>query len=290
VLELRPATLDDVTEAAELMAARERADWGEWSFTAEQLRSWWAEEPAAERWLAWLDGRCAGYAQLFDDGAELAEIHDESCTHPELEGRGVATALFDCLEALAREKTFGGIRATGWTDRGRAFLTGRGYGFAESFWRMETDLGEAPPPEVPAGYRLDDYCEHEDDEALYACALRAGGDWVGGTSLGLWTRHRHSRPDYDPRGWAIARAGDEVAGAALGFPLEGRAWILDVFVAPEHQGHGLGLALLRDCFRRLREVGCTHVGLEVEAENAIRLYERAGMRVTRRYDVHEKPL
>ena len=28
----------------------------------------------------------------------------------------------------------------------------------------------------------------------------------------------------------------------------------------------------------------------IEEPNAIRLYERVGMRVTRRYDVHEKPL
>ena len=290
MIELRPATLDDAEAAAALLDAREAADFGESSRTAEDLRSWWAEEPSSPIWLAWLDGRCAGYGRLFDGAAEAAEIHDEACTHPELEGRGVATALFEQLEGLAREKSFLRIQATAWTDTGRAFLIGRDYRYTSSFWRMEKELGGDAPGEAPAGYRFDDYREHEDDEALYACAVASGEADPAGASLALWSRHRHSRTDYDPRGWAVARAGDEVVGAALGFPLGGRAWILDVFVAPEHRGCGLGLALVRDCCRRIREAGARHVGLEVEAENAVRLYERAGLRVTRRYDVHEKTL
>jgi ribosomal protein S18 acetylase RimI-like enzyme len=290
VIELRPATLDDAAAAAELLDAREAADFGESSRTADDLRGWWAEEPFAPIWLAWLDGRCAGYGRLFDGGAEVAEIHDESCTHPELEGRGVATALFGLFEGLAREKSFLRIEATAWTDTGRAFLGARGYRYASCFWRMEKEFGDEEAPGAPDGYRLDGYREHEDDEALYACAVASGGAWAYGASLALWARHRHSRADYDPRGWAVARAGEAVAGAALGFPLRGRAWILDVFVAPEHRGRGLGLALVRDCCRRLREAGAEHVGLEVDAENAVRLYERAGLRVTRRYDMHEKTL
>ena len=291
MLDLRPATLDDMPAVVELLGARESADFGQSNITEALLRGWWAEEPDAIRWLAWLEGRCAGYARLFDDGAVAAEVHDESCTHPELEGRGVGSALFDRLEEQAREKAFLEIRATAWTETGRAFLHDRGYRYLESFWRMEAELTDAPPsPRPPAGYVLDGYREHEDDEALYACATAAGGDWAGAASLELWRRQRHSRADYDPRGWAVARVAGGIAGGVLAFPLAGNAWILDVFVAPEHQHRGLGEALMLDCFRRLRDLGCTHAGLEVDAQNAIRLYERVGMRVTRRYDVHEKAL
>ena len=290
MIELRPASPDDAAAAAELFCARELRDFGATTRTEEELLGWWDEDPVAKRWLAWLDGRCAGYACLFDDDAEVAAIHDESCTHPELEGRGVATALFDLLEGLAREQAFQRIRATAWTDAGRAFLERRGYRFAASFWRMEADLGDVQPPQPPDGYRLEPYREHEDDEALYACALSADADWAYGASFALWARYRHSRADYDPRGWAVARADDAIVGGALGFPFHADAWILDVFVAPEHQGHGLGRAVVQDCLHRLRELGCTHVGLEADAENAMRLYERAGLRVTRRYDTHEKPL
>ena len=43
----------------------------------------------------------------------------------------------------------------------------------------------------------------------------------------------------------------------------------------------------------LRERGSAHVSLMVDAENttgAVRLYERAGMRMSRRYDLVDKPL
>jgi ribosomal protein S18 acetylase RimI-like enzyme len=53
---------------------------------------------------------------------------------------------------------------------------------------------------------------------------------------------------------------------------------------------GLGLALLRHAFAELGRLGADRVGLGVDAENvtgALRLYERAGMHVTRRYDTWE---
>ena len=53
------------------------------------------------------------------------------------------------------------------------------------------------------------------------------------------------------------------------------------------------MALLQSTFRALEGREVTRIGLEVDAENetgATRLYERAGMRVTRRYATYEKPL
>ena len=53
------------------------------------------------------------------------------------------------------------------------------------------------------------------------------------------------------------------------------------------------MALLQSTFRALVERDVTRIGLEVDAENetgATRLYERTGMRVTRRYATYEKLL
>jgi ribosomal protein S18 acetylase RimI-like enzyme len=55
----------------------------------------------------------------------------------------------------------------------------------------------------------------------------------------------------------------------------------------------VALALLRSVFASLRDRGITRVGLEVDditLHGALRLYERAGMRVARRTDVVEKVL
>lgn len=80
-----------------------------------------------------------------------------------------------------------------------------------------------------------------------------------------------------------------------------------VFCAPQHDGYliewlavrrpwrqrGLGLALLLESFRRLREHGIRRASLVVDSESptgATRLYERAGMHAERTYAVYRKGL
>ena len=70
-------------------------------------------------------------------------------------------------------------------------------------------------------------------------------------------------------------------------------WVSELGVAPAWRRRGLGLALLRESFRRFRETGETVAALGVDSQNptgATRLYERAGMRVLWRADVWEKEL
>lgn len=298
MLEIRPPTLEDAAGAAELFNARSLADFGDAQATPERVRAWWSEaldDLTRHAWLALDDGRVVGYARLIHSG-EVGEVHDESCTHPEFEGRGVASALLDRADELACRDGFVRSRATAVNDAGRALLRARGYELVRHFWRMEIDLDAEPPPaEPPPGFALRGYRPGEDDAAVHACHQEAFADDWGNVPrpLETWLAHRTRRSDYDPRGWVLAVAGDEIAGGSLAFPEDGLAWVLDVFVVEPVRGRGLGLALLRETFARLWPLGVRHVGLEVDAANetgATRLYERAGMRVTRRYDVYEKPL
>ena len=59
------------------------------------------------------------------------------------------------------------------------------------------------------------------------------------------------------------------------------------------RGRGLGLGLLRWSFGALAGVGMHRAALSVDAENttgAVRLYERAGMHVTHRFETWERRL
>ena len=99
---------------------------------------------------------------------------------------------------------------------------------------------------------------------------------------------RRLRPGF----WQLVVHGDEIAGAALAFGGRGLGWVLDLAVSARRRKQGLGLALLLAGFRGL-PARVPPVGLEVDSENetgATRLYERAGMRVTRRYATFEKRL
>lgn len=83
----------------------------------------------------------------------------------------------------------------------------------------------------------------------------------------------------------------EVAGQAVGFALyftsystfrtQPCLWLEDLFVLPEHRGHGAGLALLRAVAAAAVALGCPRLDWSVLDWNtdAIRFYERCGARV-----------
>ena len=96
--------------------------------------------------------------------------------------------------------------------------------------------------------------------------------------------------------WFVAEDDGEVAGIALCKPFdgeEGLGWVRVLGVRRSWRRQGLGRALLLHLFGEFHRRGFHGVGLGVDAESltgAHRLYESAGMRVYRRYDVYEKAL
>ena len=112
-----------------------------------------------------------------------------------------------------------------------------------------------------------------------------------------WREFNVGRHSFDPSLWWLVDDGDELAAVSLnawhfsGDPKFG--WINVLGVRPPWRQRGIGTALLQHSFRDFRERGATRVGLGVDGENttgAVRLYERAGMRVVRRNDTYEKAL
>jgi mycothiol synthase len=225
----------------------------------------------------------------------LANLEDESCVHPEARGRGVGARLLDFAEGWARERDLPRLHAHVVNEDGRRLVEERGHKLVRYFWRMEIDLADEPPePELP-GFTVRAYRPGEDDEALHAMHQEAFAEHWEFTPepLEKWLRWRLERSDYAPELWRVAFARGEVAGAALCFGQRHLGWVLDLAVGPGWRKRGLGLALLQSGFRALWQRGHTHVGLEVDSDNetgATRLYERAGMKVTRRYATYEKRL
>lgn len=299
-VEIRSLTLDDAPAVAALIAARDAADLDQHDpdFTGDELRDWWAArgEGLTDRaWIALAGERAVGFAKLDVEG-DCAELVDDSCVHPDWRGRGIGTRLLERFEQWAVRNGSARVRAGVLVPDGRALLEGRGYELVRHFWRMEIEQTAQPaPPAAVEGVELRPYRPGADDRALYAAVQEAFEDHWDHTPEPFeeWLRWRITRGDHDPALWLLAEAEGEIAGAALGFGSRDFGWVLDLGVRRPWRGRGLGHALLVGVFGELYRRGFTRVGLEVDAASetgATRLYERAGMRVTRQYDWYERAI
>jgi GNAT superfamily N-acetyltransferase len=186
----------------------------------------------------------------------------------------------------------------------RELLRDAGYAEVRHIWGMVIALEDAPEsPDWPAGV------------SVRACAGEADLHLAYRASEEAFRDHWHYEPKtyeqflesvtstaaLDPSLCFLAQTETvvgtvgEVIGAALceAYPALGRGWVNSLGVRPAWRGRGIGIALLRHAFGVFRERGLREAALGVDAQNptgATRLYERAGMRVERQYDVFEKTL
>ena len=165
-------------------------------------------------------------------------------------------------------------------------------------YRMAIGLdGSVRAPRWPKGLSVRSF-EHSDARAVYEAHQESFADMWEHTAdpYEEWEHWMTTREDFDPSLWFLAEAEGEVAGIALCRQDEndeslGRISVLGV--RRPWRRRGLGRALLEHAFDEFQRRGYRTVNLGVDAESltgAHRLYESAGMRVIRRFDIYEKPL
>lgn len=78
--------------------------------------------------------------------------------------------------------------------------------------------------------------------------------------------------------YLVAEVSGAVAGYAGFWQVLDEGHIMNIAVAPEHRGHGLGEALMREMLRQGNGLGIIYWTLEVRVSNtaAVRLYEKVG--------------
>jgi mycothiol synthase len=299
-------TSDRLDEALALLQASDEAIWGASDWTESDLREDWERiDLARDAWLVELDGRLAGVAQLLDRNG--ARFIGDAYVHPEMTGRGVGARMLELLEARSRE-----LEAE-WPDGERIVLQAanlvgddsapelfrmQGFTYARSFFRMVVDIAAPhPAPDWPEGVELRPFDVERDGRAVHAAVEEAFVDEWGHVAqpYEVWRERAYVVPRIDPSLVPVVWDGDEVAAVSLNYPKRNGdwGWIGTLGVREGWRRRGLGLALLRESFRRFRDTGETVVALGVDADNptgATRLYERAGMRVLWQADVWAKEL
>jgi mycothiol synthase len=298
---LRAPTEKDAAAIAQLCNALAAKLYGGADVDDTEVRRWFSmtglEQCVAER-----AGRVVGYMDV--ERREAGQFPIDARVHPDAWGTGVADALLGAAEdwAQARVAPEGVLRgfAAEPDVEVRSALDARGYRPIRHSFHMLIDATDSQPePNWPEGIAVRTYDPDRDEQRVYEANTESFADHWDFHPLPMdeWRRRSFEGENFDPALWILAEDGEELAGISLNFwHFSGDrtfGWVGVLGVRRPWRRRGLGLALLRHSFADFAARGATRVGLGVDAENttgAVRLYERAGMHIARRYDQYEKPL
>ncbi len=226
-----------------------------------------------------LDGLRDGRVISTPDGFAVLDDHDGTimlAIAPEARGQGLGTTL--AAEALQR-RPHHAFWAFHTLPAARAVAHRLGLTAVRELLRMQRPLdGETPSP-IPVGYTIRSF-QPEDAEQLVAvnAAAFAHHPEQGRLSLEDFLTMT-DQPWFDPAGCLVAL----YDGRLVGFHWTKRhdtqlGEVYVIAVHPDHEGRGLGRALLSAGLAYLEEIGCTRVQLYVEADQqrVVALYQAAG--------------
>lgn len=302
---LRPARMSDLDTVVALFTRCSLAEHGSPDFTREELLTDWqgAEfDFATDTWAVFAeDGTLAAYADAWREQA--TQIGFAGRVDPAHMGRGIGTYLL----AVADERAMrylpemppeARVTLRQWipvANRAALALVQRaGYTPIRRFWRMLIELEQPPEAPIwPKGITLRTMIVGRDEEATHAAIEDAFADHWGHPYVPFdrWRQREIAREDFDPTLWLLAMSGEEIAGVAHCRMNGDMGWVDELGVRPAWRRRGIALALLHTVFDVFSQRAVPRIGLGVDAQSttgARQLYERAGMRPNREWDVYEK--
>ncbi len=316
---IRAPRRDDVDRVVELLNARSQKLYGESQSTHESVESWWGKQglDLEQDLLLALDdrGAVAGLAFVGNEGEPHANVGCSASVHPQHEEDArlwdglVAWALRRAMDFVSLAPSEIRVAATAQAatqdSARRAALERAGFRDLRVESHMRIDLA-TPPTEArwPAGIGVraaDREADLPDIVALYRESWRDHWGFVErpyADVLTTFVSEIESRcGPVDPSLWFLAVEGQEVVGMSLCIPGlmndPSGGYIYELGVRPAWRKRGIALALLHHTFAEFRRRGYIGVELDVDSESltgALRVYERAGMRVVQQSINYEKEL
>ena len=312
----RPATMDDVEAAVELVNTCSIEQIGRPEWEVHQFRNDWQSpnlKPETDLRVVFTpDNRLVGYAGVWDWEPHL-RMFGWGNVHPGHKGRGIGTYLAQWVEGRARQsipKAPEGTRVVLLQSRlstdkaAQSLLRQQGYQMVRYGFRMFIEM-DAPPPEpvIPEGIAIRPFVREKQMRALVMADREAFRDHWGYVESPFEEEYKEfvhwidNDPDHDPSLWFLAMDGDEIVGMSLcRFKMAedpGMGHVETLGVRRPWRRQGVALALLHHSFGELYRRSQRKVSLDVDAQSltgATRVYEKAGMHVQRQTTVYEKEL
>ncbi|MCJ7625028.1 MAG: GNAT family N-acetyltransferase [Anaerolineaceae bacterium] len=313
----RPSTPEDIEALTSLFNDCSEASIGVRDHTPSLMRAEWItpETDLARdtRVVVSLDGKLVAAEKIRYIDSMPVHPAVRGCVHPDYEGLGLGTQLLEWAEARCRQliekvpSEDARVSMYTWdissNANARQLFEDNGMKPIRYSFRMLIEMQELPAIAWPEGFTLRTYNHERDAEAVYRADDETFQDHFGylkrSFEEGLKDFVHYSVEDegYDPDLWFLAVDGDQIAGYAIcrKWSYEDRetGYVSNFGVRRSWRRRGLGLALLQHAFRNYYQRGLKKVALHMDGKNltgALRLYERAGMHVHRRYDTYEQEL
>jgi mycothiol synthase len=302
-LEVRQAHEGEALEIASLLNALSRDLYGVDEFLSPDVASW-IRDPESRILVAVADQELVGWAEASPGGDVEATWWLDVLVPPHERQREIMERLVQEAEDIAHAASPQGMEAKFYLPEAdaqlRTVVRERGYQPVSYSFRMERRL-DGPPEGAawPLGINVRAFRPGTDETPVYELQMETNADQGGTFDAEPFERwcERNFGGSFDASLWFVAEAKGKPVGLCLCRPELGAdrslGWVSFVGVRRRWRRQGLGLALLLHAFEELYRRGVGRVGLGVHGENptgATRLYERAGMKVARRYDHYAKHL
>lgn len=303
--------------AVEVLNTCGRWETGAPSTSLEEMRVDWSEEGFNRETDTQLvlspEGEVVAYGEFYDVSTQHVRMFSYARVHPDHWNRGIGRYLVEWVKERARKNVplaEEGARVVlhqGINSVNKAaceLMESCGYSKVRQFYRMQIDFDQPPvEPVVPEGIVIRSLVPGQDERDAFYASYDSFRDHWGNVEepfdeyMKKWMHFIENDQKYDPSLFFIAFDGDEPAGISFCLPYieedKDMGWISTLGVRRAWRKRGLGLALLLHSFNELYKRGKPRAGLGVDATSltgATRLYEKAGMRVSREYHTYEYEL
>jgi ribosomal protein S18 acetylase RimI-like enzyme len=311
--------MGDVDRVVLMLNARSQKLYGENQSTRESVTAWWRKPgftlETDMRLVLDSNGAVAGLAYILNDGAPYVGFDCVAAVAPRYEGdAAVWDGLYawdigrakELLPLASREiRVAATSSAAPQVEARRAALERAGFAPVRVENHMRIDLmTPSPAAQWPSGVTVRTTDLDADLSAIVAAYLEAWRDHWGFVERpfadvleGFLGEIENRCGAVDPTLWFLAIEGGEVVGMSLCIaglmddPTGG--YIYDLGVRPAWRRRGIALALLHHTFAEFHRRGYVAVELDVDSQSltdALRVYERAGMRTIRQSMTYEKVL
>jgi len=181
-----------------------------------------------------------------------------------------------------------------------------GLSYYRDSWDMEITLTDEPPQVTPPdGFIIRNYRHPDEFRTVVLANEEAFEDHFGYVKktpdqhLAQWQHLINTDPYFDPAVWFVAEhlASGDIAGVSISRPRawndHNKAYLGSLSVRRPYRRKGLASALLKHTFRQFWLRGTHTITLSVDASNltgATKLYEDAGMHISRHLMMYEKEI